>query len=470
LSGRWLVDPATSAVVLALVPTVLAIFSIMPALRAALVDPLAQVHHIWDGPIPALARPSTGHVNAASVLAIVLLTCAAALAAIGFGGKASESVPVILPGVALTLLIAPVAWRLPFPAATTAGLAVFTISMLGLALTPPPAGRGSLLRVTRNVVFVIGLLAGGAGLAGSLAQQRLSLFTLGSAVGVGLVAAIAGKSQSARVLGWLFAAVMGQFFVLTVAIAAGLERSWAAFGVLAVGAALLILEAALPRLGLPQYRIEAMTVEWSGYASALLAGALAYDSPAHLAALFAAWGAVLGLAATRRDRRPSQRRALFWTAMGFEIVGWWLFIALADVAVPEAYTLPFAALALLVGIFEARTRPDLSSWAAYGPALLAAFVPTTGIVLATHAGETRDVLLLLGAVGTLIVGSVTRQQAPVVVGAAATVIAALHFAMTLVGPWLGLVPVGVILLFIGATSESRRRAQERFRGALIKMR
>jgi hypothetical protein len=292
------------------------------------------------------------------------------------------------------------------------------------------------------VVFVIGLLAGGAGLAGSLAQDRLTLFTLGSAVGVGLVAAIVGKSQPARVLGWLFAAVMGQFFVLTVAIAGGLERSWAAFGVLAVGAALLILEAALPRLGLPQYRVEAMTVEWSGYASALLAGALAYDSPAHLAALFSAWGAVLGLAATRRDRRAKQRRVLFWTAIGFEIVGWWMFIALADVAVPEAYTLPFAAMALLVGIFEARTRPDLSSWAAYGPALLAAFVPTVGIVLATQGGEVREVLLLLGAVGTLIVGSVTRQQAPVVVGAAATVVAALHFAMTLVGPWLVLVPVG----------------------------
>jgi hypothetical protein len=470
LSGRWLVDPATSAVVLALVPTVLAIFSIAPALRAALVDPLGQVHHIWDGPIPSLAQPSPGYVDATSVLAIVLLTAAAALAAIGFGGKASESVPVILPGVAVTLLIAPIAWRLPFPAATTAALAVFTIAMLGLALTPPPAGRASLLRTTRNVVFVIGLLAGGAGLAGSLAQDRMTLFTLGSAVGVGLVAAIVGKSQSARVLGWLFAAVMGQFFVLTVAIAGGLGRSWAAFGVLAVGAALLILEAALPRLGLPQYRVEAMTVEWSGYASALLAGALAYDSPAHLAALFSAWGAVLGLAATRRDRRAKQRRVLFWTAIGFEIVGWWMFIALADVAVPEAYTLPFAAMALLVGIFEARTRPDLSSWAAYGPALLAAFVPTVGIVLATQGGEVREVVLLLGAVGTLIVGSVTRQQAPVVVGAAATVVAALHFAMTLVGPWLVLVPVGVILLFIGATSESRRRAQERFRGALIKMR
>jgi CHASE2 domain-containing sensor protein len=91
-------------------------------------------------------------------------------------------------------------------------------------------------------------------------------------------------------------------------------------------------------------------------------------------------------------------------------------------------------------------------------------------VEASHDHEVRQVLLLLGAVGTLIVGSITRQQAPVVVGAAATVVAALTFAATLVGPWLVLVPVGVILLFIGATSESRRRAQERFRGALIKMR
>jgi len=470
LSGRWLVDPATSAVMLALVPTVLAIFSIAPALKAALIDPLAQARHIWDGPIPALSHPASGNVDATSVLAIVLLTGAAALAAIGFGGKASESVPVILPGLAVTLLIAPIALRAPFPTATSAALAVFTISMLGLALTPPPAGRASLLRTTRNVVFVLGLMAGNAGLAGSLAQQRLTLFTLGSAVGVGLVAALVGRSQSARVLGWLFAAVMGQFFVLTGAIAAGLEHSWAAFGVLAVGAALLILEATVPRLGLPQYRLEAMTVEWSGYASALLAGALAYNSPAHLAALLAAWGAVLGLAAIRPGRTANQRRILFWTAVGFEIVGWWMLIALADVALPEAYTVPFAGLALIVGVFEARIRPELSSWAAYGPALLAAFVPTIGIVLATDSGDLREVLLLLGAVATLIIGSATRQQAPVVVGAAATVIAALHFAVTLVGPWLVLVPVGVILLFVGATNESRRRTQERLRGALVRMR
>ncbi|RZU52159.1 hypothetical protein EV385_4003 [Krasilnikovia cinnamomea] len=471
LRGRWLVDPATGAVMVALVPTVLALISLAPALKGALVDPLKQLNAIWQGPVTALTDPTQGNVDATGVLAAVLLTVAAALAATGFGGRPAEVVPVVLPGLAITLLIAPIGLNAAWPASTMAALVVFTIAMLGLALTPPPlSARSTLLGTTRTIVFVIGLLAGGAGLAGSLAAQRLTLFTLGSAVGVGLVGAIAGRTTHARILGWLFAAVMAQFFVLTVALVAGLTPAWAAFGVLTVGAALLILEATLPRLGRPEAAREAATVEWSGYASALLAGALALNSPRHLAALLAAWGAVLGLAASRPGRTAGNRRTLFWLAVGFEVVGWWLFMTLADVALPEAYTLPFAALALLVGVLEVRIRPELSSWAAYGPSLLAAFVPTTGIVLATDAGDLRELVLLLGGVVTLIIGSRLRQQAPVVVGAVVTAIAALHFAVTLVGPWLVLVPLGVGLLFLGATNENRRRTQERLRGALVRLR
>ncbi|MEV6490368.1 hypothetical protein AB0M20_17335, partial [Actinoplanes sp. NPDC051633] len=471
LRGRWLVDPATGAVIVAIVPTIIALVSLGPALAGALFDPFQQLGAIWQGPVEPLLHPSGVSVDGTSVLAAVLLTVVAALAALGFGGKAAESVPVILPGLAITLLIAPIGLRIGWPATTSAALVVFTVSMLGLALTPPPvASRAPLLRSTRVVVFVIGLMAGGAGLAGSLAERPLTLVTLGAAVGVGLVGALAGRTAHARVLGWLFTVSMGQGFVLTAATVAGLDRRWASFGVLAVGAALLMMEASMPRLGLPQYRREAVTVEWSGYASAALAGVLAYDSPEHLAALFAAWGAVMGLTATRPDRSPKQRRNLFWLAIGFEVIGWWLFMTLSEVALPEAYTLPFAALALTVGVLEVRNRPELSSWAAYGPALLAAFVPTVGIVLTTDGGALREVLLLCGAVGTTIVGSQFKQQAPVVIGAAVTVLAAIHFSMTLVGPWLVLVPLGGVLLFLGATNENRRRTQERVRGALVRMR
>ena len=104
---------------MAALPTVLALISIAPVLVAALIDPFQQLGAIWDGPVDALANPVlSGPVDGTSVLAAVLLTVAAALAAIGFGGRPAETVPVILPGLAVTLLIAPVALHMAWPAAT----------------------------------------------------------------------------------------------------------------------------------------------------------------------------------------------------------------------------------------------------------------------------------------------------------------------------------------------------------------
>ncbi|WLS46151.1 permease [Micromonospora profundi] len=469
---RWRISPSAGALAAAALPTALALASITPALVTALVEPHRTLSRIWQGPPPELLTPPADVVNPTHVLTALLLTATAALAATGFsGGRRSRAVPVVLPGAAVTLLIAPIALGRGWPASTIGALSVFTIAMLGLALTPPPAlvERARSLRLARVLVFAIGLAGGSAGLAGSLADRQLTLFTLGSAVGVGAVAALFGVTQRARILGWLFASLMAQLFVLTAGLVAGLAAVWSAFGVLAVGAVLQVLAATLPRLRRPEAQREASTVEWSGYAAALIALALAFDSPRHIAALLAAWGAVLGVAATRPGRRPVERRILFWAVVFCEITAWWIMMRVADVALPEAYTLPFALLALLVGVLELRHRPDMSSWVAYGPALVAAFVPTLAIVLATESSTLRQMLLLLGAVAVLIFGSSSRQQAPVIVGASVTAIAAIH-ALVSLGPWLALIPVGILLLILGASNERRRRAQERLQTALRGMR
>ncbi|MET8082719.1 permease [Micromonospora sp. NPDC005237] len=469
---RWRVSPSAGALAAAALPTALAVASIAPALVVALVEPHRTLSRIWQGPPPELLTPPADVVNPTHVLTALLLTATAALAATGFsGGRRSRAVPVVLPGAAVTLLIAPIALGSGWPASTLAALSVFTISMLGLALTPPPplVEPARSLRLARVLVFAIGLAAGGAGLAGSLADRQLTLFTLGGAVGVGVVAALFGTTQRARILGWLFASLMAQLFVLTAGLIVGLAAVWSAFGVLAVGAVLQVFAATLPRLRRPEAQREAATVQWSGYAAALIALALAFDSPRHIAALLAAWGAVLGVAATRPGRRPVERRILFWAVVFCEITAWWILMRVADVALPEAYTLPFAALALLVGVLELRHRPDLSSWVAYGPALVAAFLPTLAIVLATDSSTLRQMLLLLGAVAVLIFGSSSRQQAPVIVGASVTAIAAIHALFSL-GPWLALIPVGLMLLVLGASNERRRRAQERLQTALRGMR
>lgn len=472
IGQEWAISPVKGALTAAALPTALAVAAVAPTLTAALVEPYQTLTAIWQGPPAGLLDPPAAAVGPTNVLAALLLTVAAALAATGFNtGQPSQIVPVVLPGVAVTLLITPLSFGVGWPASTMAALLVFAVAMVGLALAAPPPDteRHRPLRIARRLLFIIGLAAGGAGLAGALANDQLTVFTLGSAVAVGAVAAYGGRSQPARILGWLFGSVMAQMFVLTLGLVAGLPPTWSAFGVLAVGSALLLSATRLPRLDHPEALRERNVVEWSSYAAALLSFALAYSSTPHLAGLLAAWGAVLGVTATRPGRRALERRVLFWLAVGCEIAAWWMLMRIADVALAEAYTLPFAALALLVGVLELRHRPDLSSWTAYGPALVAAFLPTLVIVIGNGDNSFRHVLLLLGAVGTLLVGAMGQQQAPVVVGTVVSAITALH-ALTFFGPWLVLIPVGLVLLALGASSEWRRQTQERVRGALRGMR
>jgi len=464
----------------AALPTLLALASLGPALVAVLVEPHRTLSRVWQGP-DAAGVDWTARGTAAGVTAALVLTLTAALAAARFGERAAtrltrdevlaQVVPVLLPGLAVTLLIAPAGLGLAWPAGTTAALAVFAIAMLGVALSPPPPQTEAArpVRVTRWVTLAIGLAAGSAGLAGSLATRALTVATLAGAVAVGLTAALGGRTRGARILGWGFASASAHALAYVTAAAIGVPRHWSAISVMAVAALALAAAAAVPKLRRVTARGEGPALEWSGYAGGLTALVLAAGSLPHLAALVAAWGAVLGISAVRPGRSGTQRRMLLWCALGFELAAWWLVMQIVDVGLIEAYTVPFAVLALLVGLIELRHRPELGSWAAYGPALGAAFVPTLAIVLTTDTSPVRRILLLLGAVATLIVGSRARQRAPVVVGSVVTAVAALHELVT-VSVWLIFIPIGVLLVVLGANYEKRRRDFLRLRGALGRMR
>ncbi|WP_425455288.1 SCO7613 C-terminal domain-containing membrane protein, partial [Allorhizocola rhizosphaerae] len=441
-------------------PAIIAVASLAPALRASLVTPHENLNRIWQGPPPPLPFA----VDNSAVVTAVLLTIAAAVAAVGFGGGMTRAVSVVVPGAALTILITPVSVGMPWPASVMAGLITFTLCMLSVALTFPPEHDESTsgTRAARIAVLLIGLVAGGAGLAGSLATPEMTIFTFAGAVGVGLTAAMWGKVERARITGWLGGALAAQMLVLSVSLHIGAAAEWAAFGVLAVGAALITSASLLPRFTRPDAVAEASAIEWAGYLAGVIAVMLALRSPAHVAALLVGFGAMLAMAATRAGRPSQQRRVLFWLAAGSTIVAWWLIMRRADVALPEAYTIPFALLALAVGIIEIRQRPHLGSWAAYGPALIAAFGPTVVVVIATEPNAARIIGLLVAGIAVLIWGSQTQQRAPVAIGAVVTTIVAFH-ALTLVGTtWLAVGIAGIVLLIIGASSERRRRATERY--------
>ncbi|MDO9377495.1 MAG: hypothetical protein Q7T56_01500 [Nocardioidaceae bacterium] len=131
----------------------------------------------------------------------------------------------------------------------------------------------------------------------------------------------------------------------------------------------------------------------------------------------------------------------------------------SDVGVVEAYTLPFAVALAVAGVLVLRRRPRTRSWAALGPALALALLPSLPAVLVDPT-TLRGLLLGLGALAVLGAGVALRWQAPVVAGAAVTAVVALRH----LGPyadavprWVVLAVAGLALLAVGITWESRVR-------------
>ena len=463
--------------------TMLAVVRLAPSLAAALVGPYHWVDKVWTGPphdsLGTLGSLASWVGGGSEVLAAMLLTLAGVLGAIGFGGSVTavegRAVASVLPGLAVTLLIAPYALRAPWPAGPLAAVAVAVLTGLGVALTPTPPDTlaAEPLRAARRIVLVICVAAGAAGLAGALATQGVTLSALTVVMLAGLVAGLYGLTRRARVTGWLVTTSAGQVLALVIGAVAGLPTALSGYLVGVVAGGLLIATAVLPRLQRAEAAIETTTVEVSSYAGGVLGLVLAARSLPHLAAFACAWGAVLGVAAAKPGRPRLYRSSLIWLAAAYEVGAWWLLMTIGNVGVPEAYTLAVAVVALITGYFEQRRHPEISSWVSYGIALVAAFLPSLAIVLATGQTPLRRALLIIAAAITVGLGAWRRQQAPVVVGGVALAVAALHelaVVSTAALLWTVMAFVGAGLVALGANFEKRRRDLMRLRGALGRLR
>lgn len=480
-AGGWL--PRRTTVLLAAGPaTGLAIASVAPTVLAALVGPYRWVGSIWAG-APASSVAELGRAESLvghpiGVVTAVLVTVTLLLGAVGFGGTShaiiGRAVAVVTPGVAITLLIAPFLLHSEWPAGPAAAIAVGAISGLALALStePPNTDAASALRSARQLVVVICVLSSGAGIAGSLATSSTTVGALAIATGTGLVAALYGQRQAARVTGWIVTALAAEALALVIGLILGLSPHMSAFVVGGVAAALLMTASLLPRLRRAPNSTETITVEVSAYAGAVLGLVLAARSIPHLAVFFGAWGAVLGIAAGRAQRSRLYRGILMWTAAGHELVAWCLLMAFSHVAVPEAYTLGIAIVALITGWIELRWHPRLTSWVSYGVALTAALGPSLAVAIATGETPLRRVLLLIGAAAITIGGALRRQQAPVIVGGIALLGAVGNEIARYSTTALMLVLMALIsaaLISVGANYEKRRRNVARVRDMFNRM-
>ncbi|MFD0595966.1 SCO7613 C-terminal domain-containing membrane protein [Catellatospora coxensis] len=166
---------------------------------------------------------------------------------------------------------------------------------------------------------------------------------------------------------------------------------------------------------------------------------------------------------------PRGQRVLRAAAVAVvEAVAWCVILAAQGVGLLEAYTLPVALLALAVGWYAARARPDLSSWLFAGPALAAALLPSLAGALTEESGTPlRRLLLGLGALAITVFGSMRRLQAPVVLGGGTLLVLALHellLVSRLLPTWVPIAVGGAVLLALAITYERSRRDVARLRG------
>ncbi len=186
---------------------------------------------------------------------------------------------------------------------------------------------------------------------------------------------------------------------------------------------------------------------------AALTGALSLGAPARPCAALLAAGGLLGLGYACLPRRGwvSPLGVLLSSAAS------WTLLADTGVHQVELYTLPVAALLLVVGLVRRSREPDAPSWATVGPAAAMALLPGAQVAAAAP-GSVRLLLTLLAAAGVLGLGVRLHLRALVVVGG----LVVGELALVQVGQaalylprWLLLAVLGGLLLGAGATYESR---------------
>lgn len=415
--------------------------------------PLAWLTDAWTGNLDQAARdsyfgpdtwpeldgswPAVGTLTAAATVGLVLGIRRPIL--IGITSAAIAFISVLLPVVA---------------GATALGALLTTMATaILIVLASAWADRG-------NGRWVWVLLPGAAVAAVPTAgwaavSPAASVLALAITAAAGAAAALIARSPAARAGYSALAGLLAVTF-------AGVATRAAGAGLPAAGLAATIAAGAVVLFGIYLLRDQPsvdVAIEGAGAAAAGVGLVAATGSTPWLAGALTALVPIAALAALRTDRR-----VLYGSAAGVLALGAvWAWLDAARVDVAEAYTAPAALAALIAGILAWRTGPG-RSWLTLGPALVLAIGPTLVLGIADESnGRSGAVRLIVAAalsLAVVIAGAIWRLQAPLCLGAAALLALAIDqwgAEIVRMPRWISVGVVGILLMWIGATFEHRRR-------------
>ncbi|MFI6761540.1 PspA/IM30 family protein [Micromonospora sp. NPDC050417] len=448
------------------------LLAVAPTVGAVLLGPYGWLGQVWSGaPAGVGLAPYGWPVDGRAAAALVVLTAVLALAGWSWhrtiGGAAMVAFPVAATAVPVVLACVGANWPVVPGVALLGGLAALLAGTVPIGRTAAPgATRFGLVSVP------VGVLLAGAGLAGALPTKASTLLALSLVVlvatAIGAAAGGAAPLPAVRIVGWLVAS--GAALTLAVAVSRAAELPLRVAALVVLGVAVAVLAGGVLLRG--RRSAESIAIEAAGHAGALVALLLTVGSARYAAAVATIWGVVVGVRALRPGEPARRRSLLASAAAGCELLAVWVLLASAQVAVLEAYTLPTALCALVVGALALHVQPALSSWVTHGPGLAAALLPSLASVLVDGDQPWRRLLLGVGALAVVLAGAHWRRQAPVLLGGATLAVVALHEvvgAWDQLPRWIFLAAGGLALIGLAITYERRRRDLVRWRAAVSRM-
>jgi len=425
-AGRpWSLDGATTAADLALQPVGVAPVALLGHLAALLVACLA------------LGRAPAGADGLARRRAVARTGWAV--------------LTVLLSGLLLVPMLAPVT------------IAQVVLGALAVEVAMVAAGALVGAHGPRRGLVVVAVVAQGWALAWGAATPELTLQALLVSAASMALALVAARRRGLDGIALAAAAWLGVGLPLATGLAvlaSGRPGStgWAAAAVVGAGLGVvgqLLLDGPRSRSILDRRMVGvALAASAVVHVLALAAtgGRSALDA---LAVVLAAGTIALVVHGTRPDRRA------LLVAAGVEgLALTWLLLAREDVGLVEAYTLPLAALLLVLGTSGARLRAagPVPSWWTIGPGLLVAVGPTVALGL-VDGGPVRPLVGIVVGAALAVGGAARSRRAPFDLGVASVAVLALQQAVPVVGAlpnWATIGTTGLVLLAVGATFEQRR--------------
>ena len=298
---------------------------------------------------------------------------------------------------------------------------------------------------TGSVEAAAGALVGAAAVTFALPSAALTTLTAAVLVlGAAVVAAL-GRFPRARVAAWSVLPVSTAGLIWSAAEVANLDPAYRAVPVLMVVGAMATLR---PRV----------EVEWSAAVAGLVAAGASVPAAADPTTSLALHLTLAGALVSASALVTPSRRQLGWLGGALLAAATWVRLAELGVHAPEAYTLPSAVALLLVGLRHLRQHPDASTVTALAPGLALATTPSLLWVLAGDPVTARALMLGLGCLALVLVGTRLRWNAPLVTGAAAgslLVLRELAPYAAATPQWVLIGLAGTLLTVVGVTWENR---------------